>query len=140
MKTRIALSVNEMHALEGKGLDTSDASMCWVRDPNGSEYRLTVHDEFCYEMQCLKAVPTYTLEDIILKLNGDIGTIHPETIIEYPFMEKTPWLFSVDTSRNEDLEYDIRQTGPSPLGAAFAALCRVLEENPKCIKNISTLN
>lgn len=67
-KPQIALTREQMRELQSLGLDCSDASLCWCQEPNEDEYKLFLHDEFCYEAACLNPVPAYTLEDILCKL------------------------------------------------------------------------
>lgn len=131
MKRRIALSIEEMNVLKSKGMDISDASMCWVREPNTDTFKLTVHDEYCYELNSLNPVPAYTLEDIILKLSGDISPTNIETMKKYPEVAK-PWLFIV--GKNNKLSKSIGKFGESPLIAAYNALCEAWDENPKSVK------
>lgn len=64
MKNQV-LSIEQMKNLQRLGVDTSKASMCWIKHPNCTERDLTVHDVFCYEMSCLEPVPTFTLQDLI---------------------------------------------------------------------------
>lgn len=63
MKDQV-LSIEQMKHLYELGVDTSNASMCWVNDPEGNRM-IEVHDEFCYEMSCLDPVPTFTLQDML---------------------------------------------------------------------------
>lgn len=63
MKDQV-LSIEQMKHLYELGVDTSNASMCWVNDPEGNRM-IEVHDEFCYEMSFLHPVPAFTLQEII---------------------------------------------------------------------------
>ena len=59
-----------MKHLQELGVDTSDASMCWIRyDADGEviDY-LSDNNEMCYEMACAELYPTYTAGDLIEKL------------------------------------------------------------------------
>lgn len=69
---QIALSIEQMNHLKELGVDTSDASLCWIKEPNADNYSLSVHDEACYEMSCLHPVPAYTLQDILEKIPENI--------------------------------------------------------------------
>lgn len=77
MKDQV-LSIGQMKSLVELGVDTSHASMCWIKNTDGDEtenmYMLSVHNEWCYELSCLSPVPTFTLQDIIhllpKKING----------------------------------------------------------------------
>ena len=71
------LSREQMKHLQELGVDTSDASMCWIRyDADGvvDDY-VAINDEMCYEMACAEPCPTYTIGDLIEKLpkSIDIG-------------------------------------------------------------------
>ena len=82
MKSKQVLSIEQMRHLQELGLDTSDASMYWVRRSHGSriddeskgEWFLSLQKEF---MVCgftsYEALPTYTLQDILDKLPPSIG-------------------------------------------------------------------
>lgn len=65
------LSREQMAHLEALGVDTSDASMCWLRYDADEEVRhfVAVNDEMCYEMACAEPCPTYTIGDLIEKLS-----------------------------------------------------------------------
>ena len=64
------LSREQMAHLVELGVDTSDASMCWLRYDADGEVRhyVAVNDEMCYEMACAEPCPTYTIGDLIEKL------------------------------------------------------------------------
>ena len=83
MKSKQVLSIDQMKHLQELSLNTSDASMYWVRRSHGSriddeskgEWFLSLQKEFVvcgfisYEI-----VPTYTLQDILDKQPCFIGT------------------------------------------------------------------
>jgi len=75
MKDQV-LSIGQMKSLTELRVDTSKASMCWIKNTDGDEtenmYMLSVHNEWCYEMSCLSPVPTFTLQDIIKLLPKQI--------------------------------------------------------------------
>lgn len=58
------LSIERMQHLRELGLDTSKASMCWVKDTEGNRH-LSVHDEYCYEASFMNPIPAFTLPDIL---------------------------------------------------------------------------
>lgn len=68
MKDQV-LNIGQMKSLVELGIDTSKASMCWIKNTDGDDtenlYMLSVHNEWCYEMSCLSPVPTFTLQDLI---------------------------------------------------------------------------
>ena len=58
------LDVQQMQHLQELGLDTSNASMCWIKDTEGNRH-LSVHDEYCYEASFMNPIPAYTLQDVL---------------------------------------------------------------------------
>ena len=108
--SQIALSKEHMITLRAYGMDTSDASMCWLREPNERGWFLVKHDEDCYEMGCLDPVPAYTLEDILQKIKGGI--------IYNPIIAKSgnrPWTYSILKNDHELLKDSILTYGYTPL-------------------------
>ena len=64
------LSIGQMKHLQELGVDTSDASMCWLRYDAGGvvkEY-IEINDKKCIEMYSATPYPTYTIGDLIEKL------------------------------------------------------------------------
>ena len=58
------LSIEQMQHLQELGLDTSNASMCWIKTPNGRG--LTFNDEWInLDESILDPVPAYTLQDVL---------------------------------------------------------------------------
>ena len=66
------LDVQQMQHLQELGLDTSNASMCWIKDTEGNRH-LSVHDEYCYEASSMNPIPAYTLQDVLDLLPKSIG-------------------------------------------------------------------
>ena len=65
------LDVQQMQHLQELGLDTSNASMCWIKTPNGR--CLTFNDEWMnLEESNLDPVPAYTLQDVLDALPKEI--------------------------------------------------------------------
>ena len=58
------LDVQQMQHLQELGLDTSNASMCWIKDTEGNRH-LSVHDEYCYEASFMNPILAYTLQDVL---------------------------------------------------------------------------
>lgn len=58
------LDIEQMQHLQELGLDTRNASMCWIKDTEGNQH-LSVHDEYCYEASFMSPVPAYTLQDVL---------------------------------------------------------------------------
>lgn len=117
------LSVGQMKHLQELGLDTSDASMCWIKDSEGNRF-LSVNDEYCYEMSHLSPVPTYTLQDILDKLPryiNDFGTKY-KLHIEPTFAG--PWCISYQMGICEPLIFELAE---NLLDAAYDMLCWCIE-------------
>ena len=68
---RQVLSIDQIKRLRELGVDTGDASMCWIKDSDWNRF-VFPHDEYCYEMNCMEPVPAYTLQDILDKLPKQI--------------------------------------------------------------------
>ena len=64
------LSIEQMKHLQELGVDTSDASMCWLRYDVGGVVKLymEINDTKCIEMYSATPYPTYTIGDLIEKL------------------------------------------------------------------------
>ena len=70
--TKQTLSIEQMQHLQELGLDTSKASMCWIKTPNGRD--LTFNDEWVnFEESILDPVLAYTLQDVLDALPKDIS-------------------------------------------------------------------
>ena len=121
-----------MRALQRAGIDISDASMCWIKEPNEGYYRLTVHDEYCYEMSCLRPVPAYTLEDLFLKIKGTLE--YNPLIVKGRQNHSTPWTFSILKNDYSCIEEGIITFGESPLEASYRALLKLYRVAPQCIE------
>ena len=66
------LDVQQMQHLQELGLDTSNASICWIKDTEGNQH-LSVYDEYCYEASFMNPIPAYTLQDVLDALPKDIS-------------------------------------------------------------------
>lgn len=56
MKDQV-LSISQMRHLRDLGVDTSKASMCWLREPNNHTlYEVFCTNDDCYEMSCLDLI------------------------------------------------------------------------------------
>lgn len=64
MESKQVLSIEQMQHLQELGLDTSNASMCWVIDCNYANH-LKIHDLFAYNATDEKVIPSFTLQDIL---------------------------------------------------------------------------
>ncbi len=122
-----------MKELAKLGVDISDASMCWIQEPNEKNYRLVVHDEYCYEMGALNPVPAYTLQDLIIKLKGEVSRFDPEILSEYTCIKDTPWMFRILPLVNDALQEEVYELGETPLQAAYCVIIKVCKKVPSCI-------
>ena len=82
------LSIEQMYHLQELGVDTSDASMYWVRakritgkqrnnvlDNEMGKWRLSLSKSIVHSVDwAVESVPTYTIGDLIEKLPKSIGT------------------------------------------------------------------
>ena len=66
------LDVQQMQHLQELGLDTSNASMCWIKDAEGN-LLLSVQDEYCYGASFMNPIPAYTLHDVLDAMPKDIS-------------------------------------------------------------------
>mgnify|MGYP003593771418 CR=1 FL=1 len=65
------LSIAQMENLERLGINTSNASMCYVFSEE-SEWKLCINDNNWYEVSGKKVIPTFTLHDILEILPKEI--------------------------------------------------------------------
>lgn len=133
MKSRQVLDINQMKHLQEIGLDTSDASIYWVRKSHGikindeskGKWFLSLQKEF---MVCgftsYEIIHTYTLQNIIDKLPPYLKPFQSEQII-------FAWIIERDTIayRNVDDINDCFKhfTDNYLIDAAYEMLCWVIE-------------
>lgn len=133
MKQKQVLSIKQMKYLQDIGLDTSDASMYWVRRSHGSriddeskgEWFLSLQKEF---MVCgfisYEILPTYTLQDILDKLPHYLNPFPSKKIL-------FAWMIERDTIayRNVESVDDCLKhfTDNSLIDAAYEMLCWCVE-------------
>ena len=91
-----------MRHLKELGLNTSNASMCWVKDTEGNQ-RLSVHDEYCYEANFMNPVPAYTLQDVLdaLPKSLEIGKSKYEISI---YMIEGKWAVDYYSETDADIQ------------------------------------
>ena len=70
------LSIEQMKHLQELGVDTSDASMCWLRYDVGGVVKqfVEINDIKDYEWSYATQYPTYTIGDLIEKLPKHFNT------------------------------------------------------------------
>ena len=98
------LDVHQMQHLQELGMDTSNASMCWIKDTEGNQH-LSVHDEYCYETSFMNPIPAYTLQDVLDALPNYV--IDEEgnkyyLLIEMMNTEFDDWRVSYKSSDNDE--------------------------------------
>ena len=72
MKSKQCLDVQQMQHLQEMGLDTSNASMCWIKTPKGRE--LAFNDDWTERRESyLSPIPAYTLQDVLDALPIEIS-------------------------------------------------------------------
>ena len=77
------LSIEQMKHLQELGVDTSDASMCWLKYTGTDgvvRYLINANDISCHVMPFMEAFPTYSIGDLIEKLpkSTDFGDLFIE--------------------------------------------------------------
>lgn len=124
------LDRNQMEHLCELGIDTTQATMCWIKqhdDDGTSKDILCMHDEFCYEFSSLDPEPTFTLQDILdllLQETSPQGTgyslyiDYQEMRIAYCFVDRDGmcWLEPTFDLRDNEL-----------IDAAYEMLCWCIE-------------
>ena len=130
MKSKQVLSIEQMKHLQELGLDTSDASMYWVRRSHGSriddeskgEWFLSLQKEF---MVCgfisYEILPTYTLQDIFNKLPPSINW-NPLIIVGNSVMYSAGYGEGYDNPLVAFEEETLLQS-------AYEMLCWIIEQN-----------
>ena len=127
------LSRKQMAHLVELGVDTSDASMCWIADGEGNseeDWHVVIPNNF---LMPYKTIPTYTIGDLEEKLPK---TLRSETLFS--------WLVLSTDGCNDPLysayyefEYgDIvgKQTGDTSIEARYKLLCWVAKYHKELIK------
>ena len=122
------LDVQQMQHLQELGLDTSNASMCWIKTPNGRD--LTFNDEWMnLEESILDPVLAYTLQDVLDALPkyyhiANIGwaklSIRVHTTKEW----EIGYVYTDELSK---YAYGCRILGKELIDAAYELLCWCVE-------------
>ena len=118
------LSREQMARLVELGVDTSDASMCWVADNEGEseeDWHVTIPNNF---LMPYNTIPTYTIGDLIEKLPKEFRFV--SSCESYTFIkEGNPVIFRHELihTQNANLKDDL-----------YTALCIVAKFHKKLIK------
>ena len=128
MKSKQVLDVQQMQHLQELGLDTSNASMCWIKTPNGRD--LTFNDEWMnLEESILDPVLAYTLQDVLDALPkyyhiANIGwtklSIRVHTTKEW----EIGYVYTDELSK---YAYGCRILGKELIDAAYELLCWAID-------------
>ena len=123
------LSVEQMKRLQELGVDTSDASMCWVAGEDTytdeEEWDLCIPNHFLLPYN----IPTYTIGDLIEKLPKTIGIYH--LMIDWNLMkiEYTNWSWQESVFR----EYFTLNDKPL-INTLYDCLCWVAENHKELLE------
>ena len=123
------LSIEQMKHLQELGVDTSDASMCWVAGEDTytdeEEWNLCIPNHFLLPYN----IPTYTIGDIIEKLPKTIGIYH--LMIDWNLMkiEYTNWSWQESVFR----EYFTLNDKPL-INTLYDCLCWVAENHKELLE------
>lgn len=82
------LSIEQMKHLQELGVDTSDASMVWLRYDVGGVVKqyVEINDVKWHEWSRATPYPTYTIGDLIEKLPIEIGTLNRGIVIQRSYV------------------------------------------------------
>ena len=127
------LDVQQMQHLQELGLDTNNASMCWLKTPNGRD--LTFNDECInndewinLDESLLDPVPAYTLQDVLDAMPEKIMNKSKDYLIEI-WKRDGEWttgylFFDIE----EDVVHLHDETDKSLIDAAYSMLCWCIEQ------------
>ena len=119
------LSREQMKHLQELGVDTSDASMCWVAGEDTStdegEWYLTIPNNFLLPYN----IPTYTIGDLIEKL--------PNCNSDYEFQGTIRNHFTESICKQNKVMEDYI-TSRNPINALYRTLCVVAEYFPQLLE------
>lgn len=131
------LSIEQMKHLQELGVDTSDASMYWVRakriigkqrnnilDNEMGKWRLSLSKNIVHSVDwAVESVPTYTIGDIIEKLPKNIDSWNDNRLV-IEGDENTDYWYVVYKNRYEDAEIEYFDS-ENLLTALYNLLCWV---------------
>ena len=117
------LSIEQMKHLQELGVDTSDASMCWVagEDADEVEWNLIIPNNFLLPYN----IPTYTIGDLIEKLPNCNSDYEFQVTIRNHFTESI-------CKQNKVMEDYI--TSHNPINALYRTLCIVAQYFPQLLE------
>lgn len=115
-----ALNIEQMQHLKELGLDTSNASMCWLKFGEEPPV-LSVHDEYCYESSALHATPAFTLQDILELLPNNVDN----ELFLFIDKGKNKWRIGYTDKESEEIFEDF--IDKNFIDAAYNILCWCIE-------------
>ena len=140
------LSIEQMKHLQELGVDTSDASMYWVRakritgkqrnnvlDNEMGKWRLSLSKNIVHSVDwAVESVPTYTIGDIIEKLPKNIDSWNDNRLV-IEGDENTDYWYVVYKNRYEDSETEYFDS-ENLLTALYNLLCWVAENHKELLE------
>lgn len=121
------LSIKQMEYLQELELNTSNASMCWVK--LGENTILSIHDEHCYESSLMEAIPTFTLQDILeilpFRIKDNLDNCYYITIEQLSTSRERIWTISYRSLSNSIIK--VETTDRNIIIAAYNILCWCIE-------------
>lgn len=124
------LSIEQMKHLQELGVDTSDASMCWVagEDADEGEWNLIIPNNFLLPYN----IPTYTIGDLIEKLPKHINGWNDNRLVIDGDEDADYW-YVVYKNRYEDAETEYFDS-ENLLTALYNLLCWVAENHKELLE------
>ena len=125
MKSKQILSIEQMKHLQKLGLNTSNASMCWIKTPTGRD--LAFNDEWTGRRESfLDPVPAFTLQDVLGALPEEIEYKRKDYLIEI-WKRDSEWSVGYLFFNDEDVIHLHDETNKSFIDAAYSMLCWCIE-------------
>lgn len=128
------LSIGQMKHLQELGVDTSDASMCWLKYTGTDgvvRYLINANDISCHVMPFMEAFPTYSIGDLIEKLPKHIDSWNDNRIVIEGDEDVDYW-YAVYKNRYEDAETEYFDS-ENLLTALYNLLCWVAENHKEVL-------
>lgn len=121
------LDVQQMQHLQELGLDTSNASMCWIKDAEGNPL-LSVQDEYCNVASFMNPIPAYTLQDVLDILPTEIKPAERRFWLRIDLSDECLYYYYEDYHLVEHRKKTIGYNGVDELiDAAYSMLCWAIE-------------
>ena len=125
------LSIEQMKHLQELGVDTSDASMCWVAEgyayTDEGQWKLCIPNHFLLPYN----IPTYTIGDLIEKLPKHINGWNDNRLVIDGDEDADYW-YVVYKNRYEDSETEYFDS-ENLLTALYNLLCWVAETHKELL-------